>query len=198
MADIEGSTELLVYGEDPVAGTGLARALREHEAFGSLRTEAWDQRDVTAGLLPVVKAIQGIFAAVLISVSALGMWNTMMMSVLERTGEIGVLRAMGLGRLGVVALFVMEGMTIAALGGLIGMVWGGLAGLWLETYGVEMGDYLAQNADLPMRTTMYADVSVEVLLAGFVLGMCVAWVGTALPAWRAASIQPVEAMRSER
>lgn len=198
LADTPGAaTELLVYGDEAGVSRALAERLTREPGLAGLTVQPWDGRELAAALVPVARMIEAIFSVVIVSVSALGVWNTMMMSVLERTSEIGVLRAMGLGRRGVVLLFVVEALCIAALGGLGGLLLGGAVGWYLETFGIHMGDHLAQNARMPVRTTMYADLSMSVLMSSFALGLCTALVGTALPAWRAASVQPIEAMRTK-
>jgi putative ABC transport system permease protein len=144
--------------------------------------------------------MRGVIIGVIVFLTALGIWNTMMMSVLERTGEIGVMRSMGLTAFGTVALFVIEALTIAGMGGIGGVILGGLGGSYLERYGVELGGDLTQNVDasLPFQTRLYADVTPQILLAALALGLLMAFIGSAAPAYRAASIQPVEAMRSRR
>ena len=122
-----------------------------------------------------------------------------MMSVLERTGEIGVMRAMGLSRLGAVSLFVVEALAIALIGGSLGVALGSIpAYFWLELHGVSLGENVVQNLSIPFSTRAYADFSWTIAGQGFVLALLMALIGSALPAWHAASIQPVEAMRSKR
>jgi putative ABC transport system permease protein len=133
-------------------------------------------------------------------ITALGVWNTMMMSVLERTAEIGVMRSMGLGRIGTVALFAIEASGIAALGGALGVAVGSAVGAWLEATGVTLGEKTVATfgSDIPLKTTLHGDISFEIAGTAFVLALVMALIGSALPSLRAASIQPVEAMRTSR
>lgn len=199
LADIgEGATEILVYGDDRDDAARLRRSLEGAPELAGHTVQAWSERDPWAGVIAIATVVQNVFKVVIVFITALGVWNTMMMSVLERTSEIGVMRSMGLGRLGAVALFVVEALTIATIGGLGGILVGGLGGAWLEKNGVELGDQIAQNMDaaIPFQARLYADVSPEVLLTAFALGIAMAFLGSAVPAMRAASIQPVEAMRT--
>lgn len=199
MADVgPGATELLVYGAHRDDAASLAARLAELPATTGLSVVPWHERPLIKGFIAVAQAVQAIIAVVIVFITALGVWNTMMMSVLERTAEIGVLRAMGLGRGGAITLFVLEGLVIATLGGALGVGLGSAVGLYLETTGVHFGDTLAQNTRLPVQTTMYADMGVEVAAFAFAMGLATALVGTAVPAWHAARITPVDAMRGRR
>jgi ABC-type lipoprotein release transport system permease subunit len=196
MADIPGgATELLVYGSDRDDAGALAARVRE-VVPPELAVEAWDAREPWAALLGLIRLVRGILEAIIVFVTALGVWNTMMMSVLERRAEIGVLRAMGLGKAGAVALFVVEAVGIAVLGGLVGVGLGGLASLWLESNGLELGSRITQNLPIHVATRVYADFDLGIAVTAFALGLVTAVIGSAAPALRAASVQPVDAIRS--
>lgn len=196
MADLEdGAAEVLIYGGGPDAAGALAARVATLPEVVGLEVQAWDAREPMKGLLSISAVVQGVISGFVVFLCALAVWNTMTMSVLERTGEIGVLRAMGLGRAGVVLLFVAEGVGIAVLGGLVGVALGSSGALYLQIVGVELGDKVSQNTPLPLSTTMHAELSVGLVVASFLLGVAMALVGTAAPALRAAYIQPVDAMR---
>lgn len=196
LADLEGgATEVLVYGADRAEADALARAVAAVPAAAGLEVQAWDQREPWIQFLPLIATIQGTLSGVIVLVTALGVWNTMLMSVLERTDEIGVLRAMGLTRAGAVTLFVIEAVAIALVGGTLGVALGSVGAYWLEVHGISLGEKVAQNISMPIHATMYADLDFRVVATSFSLGMCMALLGSALPALRAASIEPVEAMR---
>ena len=151
-------------------------------------------------MVGVLGAMQGILGGFVVFITALGIWNTMMMSVLERTGEIGVMRAMGLGRLGTVWLFVLEAMGIGLLGGIVGAVLGAIPAYYLATVGITIGESVTQNigGDFQFKTTMYGTLNAWVLVKGVILAVVTGAVGSIVPAIRAALIQPVTAMRRLR
>lgn len=123
----------------------------------------------------------GIFAVL---VGGLGMMITMFMSVLERTREIGVLRALGWGRRRVVLMIVGEALVLALIGGALGIVLG--LGLIQLTQFVPAVETLLKGVLTPQ---MFA----QAMLIALVLGV----VGGILPALGAARLQPVDAMRAE-
>jgi putative ABC transport system permease protein len=122
----------------------------------------------------------------------------MTMSVLERTHEIGVLRAMGMSRLSVVGMFVGEALAIAVVGGTFGLLLG-LGPAWLlETRGIHIGARLASSTQSVISETIRGDLTLQGMVNAFALGLLMALLGSLLPALRAASIQPVSAIRSGR
>lgn len=123
----------------------------------------------------------GLFTAV---VGGLGMMNTTLMSVLERTREIGVLRALGWSRRRVVGMILGEALLLAGLGGLLGIGLGlGLMRLLQSIPAVE-----------PMLS---GRATPEMLGQAFVLALLLGAIGSLYPAWRAAQMAPIEAMRYE-
>jgi putative ABC transport system permease protein len=123
----------------------------------------------------------GIFA---ILVGGLGMMNSMLMSVFERTREIGVLRALGWRRRRIIGMILGEALVLSLSGGLLGSLLGvGL--IQLASLSSAVGGFLSGTLD-PL-------IFVQALVTAAVLGM----VGGLYPAWRAAQLAPVEAMRAE-
>lgn len=201
LADIPGGAiEILVFGDRYREGPALARALRDLPETDGLAVEPWNERDPWAGMMEAVGTVRGIVVFCIVLLAALGIFNTMMMSVLERTSEVGVLRALGLGRAGVTAVFLFEAAVIAVAGGMAGVLLG-IGPAWLlETRGINLGENVAASlsADMPITTTVYGDLTAGIVLGAFLLGLATAVIGSILPAIRAASIQPVVAMRTKR
>ncbi len=199
LADTEdAATEILVFTADRDDAETLAVAVAAHPAAAGLTVQPWHTRDPWAGILAIIGVVRTVLTATVVFITALGVWNTMMMSVLERTSEIGVMRSMGLGRVETVFLFVVEATGIALLGGLFGVAVGGLGGWYLEVQGVTLGEKTVATfgSDIPLRTTLHGDMNADVAMTALGLALVMAFVGAALPSLRAALIQPVEAMRT--
>ena len=130
-------------------------------------------------------------AAVALTVSALGITNTMLMSVLERTHEIGVLKATGARDGDIMGLFLVEGGLIGVLGAGFG-----LTAAWLASF---PGDRIAKHI-VSTQTPMQLDGSVFAfdlwLVVGVPLGVtALAMLAAVYPARRAARLDPLEALR---
>jgi putative ABC transport system permease protein len=199
LADItEGATEILVYTSRYEDAERLSARLSALPELRELTVQPFSERDPWKSLAGVVRTVRAIIILTVVLLTALGIWNTMMMSVLERTHEIGVLRAMGLSKLGTVGLFVGEGLAIALIGGVLGLGLGAYPAWLLETKGIRIGEQTAANLTTGISETVYGDLSVETLIIAFGLGLLMAVFGSLVPAVRAANIQPVSAMRSGR
>jgi ABC-type antimicrobial peptide transport system permease subunit len=123
-------------------------------------------------------------AAIAILVGGLGMMNAMVMSVLERTREIGTLRALGWRRKRVVGMVLGEALVLSILGGLIGI-------------GIGVG-LTEMAARVPgVGAFMEGVYSPGLFIQGMATAICLGLLGGAYPAWWAASLQPVEALRYE-
>lgn len=127
-------------------------------------------------------AMAWMTSAVAVFIGAIGTLNTMMTSVLERTREIGILRAIGWPRRRVVTMILAESCAIALfasiLGGLLAIV-----GTWALSQAPEAKGILSPNID------------VGILLQGVILALVIGLLGALLPAWRAAKLHPTEAFR---
>jgi putative ABC transport system permease protein len=128
----------------------------------------------------VTVAVSGI-AGISLFVGAMGILTIMWISVHERTGEIGLLRALGVSRATVQGVFLLESILLAVAGGALGLAVGfGLISL-----------SRAAVPGLPMTTPPIAVVAA--LAMCFVVGV----VSGVMPARRAAELDPVEALRTE-
>ena len=126
----------------------------------------------------------GSISFLAVFIGAVGMLNTLLMSVLERTREIGVLRALGWRRRQVLQMILRESLILGAVGGvcglLLGLGLGRMVRLLPGTWGALQPIYTPQ---------LFAQALVVATVAGVVGGV--------YPAWRAARMRPVEALRHE-
>jgi len=117
-------------------------------------------------------------------IGGLGMLNTMLMSVLERTREIGVLRALGWRQRRVLGMVLQESLVLGALGGVCGILLG-----WGLTRLIAMAPGIV-GAMKPVYTPQ---LFVQAIIVASVAGTA----GGLYPAWRATRLSPVEALRYE-
>jgi ABC-type lipoprotein release transport system permease subunit len=132
----------------------------------------------------ILDELVGQISFLAVFIGALGMLNTMLMSVLERTREIGVLRALGWRRRRVLGMILRESLILGAVGGMSGI----LLGLGLgRLMALVPGTFGAME---PVHTP---ELFVQAIVVALVAGM----VGGLYPAWRATRMRPVEALRYE-
>lgn len=137
--------------------------------------------------MDVVRLVIGV-------IIALSIYNILVMGVLERTGEIGTLMAIGYNRKGILTLFLWEGVLLGVIGGLLGCLLGGGAGAWLSYVGIPM----------PPPPGMEIGYTGQILLSWGLIGvsLAMALVTTLLasfyPAWKASNMEIVDALRHNR
>ncbi len=164
----------------------------EQELLKSLQDEEFDVF-TPEQLLKQIGAILGVIQLVLASIAsisllvgAIGIMNSMFTGVLERTQEIGVLKAIGATNTNILSLFIMEAGVMATVGGIIGAVIGTMFA-YLAQVGAELAGYNVFKVQLDPIFLL------EVLVFSFMIGA----IAGAIPAYRAALLKPIEALRYE-
>ena len=142
--------------------------------------------EFTEGLVDIqmMQASTWGIAAMALFVGGLGMTNTMVMSVVERTREIGVLRALGWRKRRILGMIVRESVALSLIGGLAGIVTGVAFGYALNLVPMMQGFF---------RMEYSVGLFAQAVGTALVLGA----IGGIYPAWRASNLQPVEALRYE-
>jgi putative ABC transport system permease protein len=131
-------------------------------------------------------------AAISLLVGAIGIANTMFMSVLERTKQIGVLKSLGATNFEIAQMFVAESSMLGLIGGLLGLFLGFIASGVVSEAGSGMMSMGAMRVSGSI-TSITPDLIIFALLFSVIIGALSGF----LPARRAAKLQPVEALRYE-
>lgn len=169
----------------------VVRILAHQHRFNPLDTGAlgvWDtveNAEEVDGIFQSMTVFLSIVALVTLSLGGVGVMNIMLVTVNERTREIGLRKALGATKRRILVDFFMEGCLLAGVSGAIG--WAGAFGLSSLLKLVPMPDAFP---GLP--------VSMDTTLVSFCALTLIAMLSSLVPAWRAASLTPVEALRYER
>jgi putative ABC transport system permease protein len=118
-------------------------------------------------------------------VAGVSILNVMMMSTVERTKEIGVMRAIGTSKKGILHMFLFESLILGVIGGVIGAIFG---------FGVG---YLVDVLILKEASYLFAPSSILYLFLGIAFGIGTSVISGLYPAWRASKLKPIEALRYE-
>jgi putative ABC transport system permease protein len=139
----------------------------------------------------VFDLLLGIFGSLALAVATLGIVNTLVMAILERRREIGILKALGAADSDVQQLFFFEAGVMGFLGGVLGVLFGWLLGRAL-TFGTNV--YLQRQNLNPIELS---SVPWWLVLAALVFAVLVSLAAGLYPASRAAKLNPVDALRYE-
>ena len=131
--------------------------------------------------LNMIGLVLGGIAAISLAVGGIGIMNIMLVTVTERTREIGIRRAIGAQRSSIVAQFLIEAAMLCGIGGIVGILFGTAGSVILST--------------LLMQMTIFPPVKVTV--GAFALSVALGIIFGSYPAAKASKLQPVEALRAE-
>jgi putative ABC transport system permease protein len=177
---------------DAVVKDGAKESVME-KAQATLKKDGFESqsaKDAQAIAGQIINVLQGIvfgFGAITLVASVFGVVNTMYISVLERTREIGLMKALGMSSRALKWLFRIEAAWIGLLGGVIGSLLGWGAGSLLNPW-------ISNKLDLDGSLLVFPVGQIAVMI--FVL-MFVAMLAGILPARKASRLDPVEALRTE-
>ncbi len=137
-------------------------------------------------IFTLLQAVLIAIASISLIVASIGIMNTMLMSVMERTHEVGIMKAIGAKNRNVLSLFLLESGIVSVVGGVLGCVLGVLG-----ANVISIGIGAAFGEGIP------AIVRPEVLLGGIVVAVLVGVLSGLYPARKASRMSPVEAVRYE-
>ena len=141
-------------------------------------------------LFGAVNIILGLFGIITLAVSAIGMFNTMTVALLERTTEIGIMRSIGASRWDILSMFIIESTLMGFFGGITGIILGVASG--------QIVNLIVNIAAKYMGGKSLVLFAYPLWFLGFIIAFSI-FIGFATgigPAKRASSLDPLEALRS--
>jgi ABC-type antimicrobial peptide transport system permease subunit len=164
---------------------------QEIEAQGYGTTSVVDTVAEIEGLFSTMRTVLALLGTIALLVAGLGMFNTLTVSLLERTREIGLLKAMGMKSDEVRELFLAESMIMGSLGGFLGIIVGLIVGkileLGLSIYASANGAGAVKIIDMPILFV------ISIISISFIVGI----ITGIYPAMRATKISALNALRYE-
>jgi putative ABC transport system permease protein len=162
----------------------LLEKLRGGKDFEILTTK--ELAEQISKITTIITFVLGGIASVSIIVGGVIVMNTMLMSVLERTREIGIMKAAGANNQVVLTIFLVESALVGFLGGVAG---------------IALGTVISKVIELVGRAYLGASfmtlITKELVIGALVFSVLIGSVSGIYPAWRASKLEPVEALRYE-
>lgn len=193
-----GAQQVLVmlkdYREADRAEARIDQALREAGLSG-LSVYSWTRMGDYPRFVRMAETMYMYIYVVVAFLGAFIITNIMMMVVLERRKEIGILKSMGMPKGDILKLFLMEGTLLGMAGSAVGVILGLAMNFALSKVGMDFSRSMA-GFDWPMDNIVYPSVNPALGLAFFALGSVVAATVSLLPSRSAARMNPIDAIRS--
>jgi putative ABC transport system permease protein len=176
----------------PAAENDVIRILSERHHIKDTANRDFEVQSLRSRLdtfnqiLRILTLFTAAVAAISLVVGAIGVLNIMLVSVTERTREIGIRKAIGATRRAILEQFLIESLVLAGLGGLIGV----LVGVGLSVLGANVAPSFG-----PTFATFAPAVTIPSVVLSFAISLAIGLVAGGYPANRAARLRPIDALR---
>ena len=186
MLGVEESDEMEDMGEDLEMESDDEDALDESEGSGSssqVQYKALDLLEKARNKQELAASTNNLLiwvASIALLVGGIGVMNIMLVSVSERTSEIGLKKALGARKKRILAQFLTESVLLTSIGGVIGVI-----------AGIVLARIIARMTDTPVA------ISVPAILLGVLFSMAIGIIFGLLPSIKAANLNPIDALRHE-
>jgi putative ABC transport system permease protein len=175
---------------DPAVANSTSKAITDYFGNQVSVISATAVQSLLTTIFSTVSLFLGGIAAISLLVAGIGIMNIMIVSLIERTREIGILKALGMKSGTVLYIFLTESVIIGLIGAVIGVVSG-----WVLANVVAL--FLGRGGIIGGALTITPILTPEVLIGALVFGVGISVIFALYPAWRASKLKPVEALRYE-
>jgi len=199
--NVGNSVSLIAVKVKPGYEENITETLNQNFRRKDLNLRAYSWRESAETVIALATAKKGGISAILsivLLIGIVGIVNNVILSALERTEEIGMMKALGMREMEIVLVFVVEATGIGVIGGLAGCLLGAAGVGWLVKYGFDLtyfyGDMSMSQFGIPILNKLYGVWNFSTFGFLFILGVTVALLSSIAPALWAARKDPVKAI----
>ncbi len=186
--------ELAILLHDPKQTSAFKTSLQNRFPDWTVRTYGEISPDLQL-YESQINSVSLIYLVVIMLALVFGIINTMLMAVLERVRELGMLMAVGMNKLRVFLMIVLETCFLGLIGGPAGLALGAITIAWLKNHGINMSMFSESLRMYGMSEIVYFDVQPVIYWQVPLMVALTALVASLYPAWKAIRLRPVEAIR---
>ena len=183
--------------DDKATIDNVSKAIKEAFSDQVSVTSATAVLNILSSVFSIIQLFLTGIAAISLLVAGIGIMNIMIVSLMERTREIGILKALGMKNQTVLLVFLCESVIIGLIGAAIGIASGwvlaNVVAVVFRGGGLFMGNQAATTGGMTITPLLTPTVTILAL----VFGVGISAIFALYPAWRASKLKPVEALRYE-
>jgi len=184
--------------DDKATIDNVSKAIKDAFSDQVSVTSATAVLNILSSVFSIIQLFLAGIAAISLLVAGIGIMNIMIVSLMERTREIGILKALGMKNQTVLLIFLCESVIIGAVGAIIGIASGWvLANVVAIVFRGGGGAFTGNQAATTGGMTITPLLTPTVTILALVFGVGVSAIFALYPAWRASKLKPVEALRYE-
>lgn len=157
--------------------------------------------DLQGGFLALLKqkgTSGNIMSFLILLIAAIGIVNSVLMSVYERIREVGVLKAMGIKPAEILRMFMYEGIIIGLIGSLLGLLLAFITNVWMVTVGMDWSGMMkgasTTSMGMPVSMVFYGQWNPGTFIGMFLFGMIISIAASYVPARKAAKMQATDCL----
>lgn len=166
--------------------------------FKNLEVQSWSELSPELGYMTsVMDQYMYIFIVIILLALCFGIVNTMLMAVLERVKELGMLMAIGMNRRRIFAMIMLETVFLVMTGGFTGIVLGTLISKYFEYHAIDLSMYSEGLSDIGYSSVTYTALDPQMIIIVGVLVIITGLFSAIFPAVKALKLNPSEAIRTE-
>lgn len=191
----KSTQQIIIMLKDYKKAEAVAAYIRSLLNNDNLSVVPWTQAGDWGSMIQLSSIIYNYIYFFVAFLGAFIITNIMMMVVLERRKEIGIMKSLGVSKFEIMVLFLFEGTILGLIGSIVGLSCGVAVNSYFAIKGFDMTSLMG-NFNFPLDNVIYFDISPASFINVLLVGIIVSALVSMLPSWRASRMNTVDAIKS--